>query len=493
MAAPTYSPRLTASIVAAALFMGSLDSTIIATALPQMSRAFYVPPVDMSLGITIYILVMAACLPVSTWVADRLGARNVFAAAIAAFALASALCGFSHSLPQFVAARVLQAMAAALMAPVGNLVLFRTTEKKDLIGVVAISTTPGLIAPVIGPAIGGFIVTFLAWPWIFFLNLPIAAVGMALALRFIPNLKAGERRPFDWRGFVLTGASLAALMYGLDRISASNADRPLPAALIVLGVGLGVLAIRHSRRAAHPLISLNALKYKTFAAATLLGGTLVRIPLRSLGFILPLMFQVGMGMSAFKSGLLLLGYNGGDLLLKSVASRILRRTGFRSALVISAALTALCTATWMLFVHATPFWLIFGVLLFSGAARSVMFTAMSAMTYADVPRDEIGGATVLANVSNQVTGGVAIAMGAIILNISASLRGHGGGGLSLADCRIALAVLAACGLASIISWLRLPKDAGAAVSGASSREIEQDAVAAERAEELGAGEPLRAD
>lgn len=493
MAAPTYSPRLTASIVAAALFMGSLDSTIIATALPQMSRAFHVPPVDLSLGITIYILVMAVFLPVSTWVADRLGARNVFAAAIGAFALASALCGLSHNLPEFVAARMLQALAAALMAPVGNLVLFRTTEKKDLIGVVAISTTPGLVAPVIGPAIGGFIVTFLDWPWIFFLNLPIALLGMALAVRFIPNLKGGERRPFDWRGFGLTGAALAALMYGLDRISSSSSDRLFPAGLILLGLGLGVLAIRHSRRAAHPLISLKALKYQTFAASTLLGGTFVRIPLRALGFILPLMFQVGMGMSAFKSGLLLLGYNGGDLVLKSIASRILRRTGFRTALAISALLTALCTATWMLFAPATPFWLIFGVLLLSGAARSVMFTGMAAMTFADVPQEEIGGATVLANVGNQVTGGVAIALAAIILNLSSSLRGRGGGGLTLADCRVALAVLVACGLTSIVSWLRLPKDAGAAVSGVSSRKIEHDALAAERAEELGGCPPPQGD
>ena len=158
--------------------MGSLDQTVIATALPQMARAFHRPPVDLSLAMTIYILVMAAFLPVSTWVADRLGARKVFAGAIVAFAAASALCGFSRNFPEFVAARVLQAVAAALMAPVGNLVLFRSTEKKDLIAAVAISTTPGLVAPVIGPAIGGFIVTFLEWPWIFYLNTPTAAIGM---------------------------------------------------------------------------------------------------------------------------------------------------------------------------------------------------------------------------------------------------------------------------------------------------------------------------
>src|SRR6185503_14192396 len=183
-----YAPRLIAFIVAAALFMGSLDQTVIATALPQMARAFHRPPVDLSLAMTVYILVMAA------------------------FAAASVLCGISQNLPEFIGARVLQALAATLMAPVGNLVLLRSTEKKDLVAAVAISTTPGLVAPVIGPAVGGFIVTFLAWPWIFFLNIPIAVVGVALALRYIPDLRAAEPRPFDWRGFWLTGLALGAFI-----------------------------------------------------------------------------------------------------------------------------------------------------------------------------------------------------------------------------------------------------------------------------------------
>src|SRR5579862_5598532 len=211
MSAPARNPRLIALIISAALFMGSLDANIIATALPQMARAFRLPPVELSLGMTVYILVMAAFLPISTWVADRLGARRVFAAAIVAFALTSALCGFSRTLPEFVGARALQALAATLMAPVGNLVLFRSTEKRDLVAAVAISTTPALIAPAIGPAIGGFIVTFLDWPWIFFLNVPISVLGVTLALRFIPDVRDERRRPFDWPGFLLSGLGLGAL------------------------------------------------------------------------------------------------------------------------------------------------------------------------------------------------------------------------------------------------------------------------------------------
>jgi len=459
-----YAPRLIAVIVAAAMFMGSLDQTVIATALPQMARAFHRPPVDLSLAMTIYILVMAAFLPVSTWVADRLGARKVFAGAIVGFAAASALCGFSLNLPEFVAARVLQALAATLMTPVGNLVLLRSTEKKDLVAAIAISTTPGLVAPVIGPAIGGFIVTFLDWPWIFYLNIPIAVLGTVLALRYIPNLKADDRRPFDWRGFWLTGAALGAFIYGLDRISAPGQDWRWAAALILIGAGLGVLAIRHSRQAIHPLLSLEPLKVATFRAAALTGGTLIRIPFRALGFALPLMFQLALGLSAFQSGLLILGYNGGDLLLKSIANQALRRMGFRRALCITTVLTALATASWVVFTPRTPFWAIFAVLAVSGMARSILMTAMVSMTFAEVPREELGGATVLSNVLNQTTGAVAIGLAALILNLSSAARGAPGH-VGLADCRLALMVFAAIGLSSLPSFLKLPADAGAEVSG----------------------------
>lgn len=470
MESPPHNPRLIAAIVASALFMASLDATIIATALPQMARSFRASPVDLSLGITIYILVMAVFLPMSTWTADRLGARNVFAGAIVGFAFASALCGFSHNLGEFVGARALQALFATLMTPVGNLVLLRSTEKKDLITVLAISTTPGLVAPVIGPAVGGFIVTFVAWPWVFFLNVPIAAVGVLCVLRFIPNLRGQKSRPFDWPGFLLTGASLAAVIYGLDRITAPGGlGWRASAALIAAGLGVGVLAVRHSRRAAHPLVSLWPLGLVTFRTIALTGGNLVRIPFRALGFILPLLFQVGLHMSAFQSGLLLLGYNGGDLLLKSVAGRVLRATGFRAALVLGAAITALATAGWTLFSTATPFWAIFGVLTLSGAARSVLFTGMVSLVFADVPHERIGDATVLSNLFNQTTGAVAIGLSVVVLNLSALARGASVGQTSLADCRVALVVMALIGLASLPWFLRLPRDAGAEVSGHQAR------------------------
>ena len=465
METPGYAPRLTALIVASASFMASLDSTVIATSLPQMAHSFHLSPVDLSLGITVYILVMAAFLPLSTWVADRLGARPVFAGAIAAFAVASVLCALSRNLPEFVGARVLQALAAALMTPVGNLVLLRSTRKEDLVRAIAISTTPALVAPVIGPAIGGFIVTFMTWPWIFLLNTPIAAAGLVLALRYVPNLRAEERKPFDWTGFVSTGFALASVIYGLDRISAAGADRPLAGGLIVVGLAAGAFAVRHSLRARHPLIALTPFEIQTFAISALTGGTLIRTPFRALGFILPLLFQLGLGMSAFKAGILLLGYNGGDLLLKSIANQTLRRFGFRSSLAVTTVLTSAATATWILFAPSTPFWIIFAVLAVSGMARSILMTGLVSLTFADVPHETVGAAAVLSNVLNQTTGALAIALAAIILNLNAAARGAAAGQIGLSDCRVALAVMAVIGLCALPSFLRLSPDAGAQVSG----------------------------
>ncbi len=379
--------------------------------------------------------------------------------------MASVLCALSRNLQEFVGARVLQALAAALMTPVGNLVLLRSTRKEDLVRAIAISTTPALVAPVIGPAIGGFIVTFMTWPWIFLLNTPIAAAGLVLALRYVPNLRAEERKPFDWTGFVSTSVALASVIYGLDRISAAGANRPLAGGLIVVGLAAGAFAVRHSLRARHPLIALTPLRIQTFATSALTGGTLIRTPFRALGFILPLLFQLGLGMSAFKAGLLLLGYNGGDLLLKSIANQTLRRFGFRSSLVVTTVLTATATATWILFGPGTPFWVIFAVLAVSGMARSILMTAVVSLTFADVAHEEVGAAAVLSNVLNHTTGALAIALAAIILNLNAAARGAAAGPISLSDCRVALAVMAVIGLCALPSFLRLSPDAGAQVSG----------------------------
>jgi len=447
------------------MFMAQLDSSVVLVALPDMARAFSVRPIDLSIGITIYILAQAVLLPSSSWIADRFGARSVFAFALAAFTASSMLCGLSRSLPEFIAARVLQGAAAALMTPVARLLLLQSTEKEDLIGVITISTVPMLVAPTLGPPVGGFIITYLSWPWIFFLNVPVGVAGIALALRFITQAHTRVRRPFDWSGFVLLGSAAAAALFGLDQLSSSAASWRLGVLLIAVGSGLGVLAVRHLHRHPHPVLSLAAARIRTYHVTTLGAGGLVRLPVRALPFILPLLFQVALGYSAVYSGFLLLAMNGGDLLLKTVTTRTLRRFGFRAVLIGSTALMMLAVATCAALSGWASYWIIFAVLAASGMARSLLFSGMSTLAFADVPHEELGSASVLWNLVLQVTSALGVSLAAILLNVVALALGEPRGHVSLHSCQIALLVMALIGAGAVPSFLRLPHDAGAAVSG----------------------------
>ena len=206
---------LIAMLVAGAFFMENLDGTVIATALPQMGNSFHVSPVDLNMGMTAYLLMLAVFIPISGWVADRFGARTVFAAAIAVFTVSSILCGLSGGLWQFTGARIIQGIGGAMMVPVGRLVVLRTTEKHNLVRSIAYITWPGLVAPILGPPVGGFITTYASWHWIFFLNVPLGVIGITLAVLWITNSKADQHKPFDWTGFGLSSTACTSFMYGL--------------------------------------------------------------------------------------------------------------------------------------------------------------------------------------------------------------------------------------------------------------------------------------
>ncbi|HUN26636.1 MAG TPA: MFS transporter [Steroidobacteraceae bacterium] len=462
---PPASSRLIALIVACALFMASLDASVIVVAMPDMARAFSVRPVDLSIGITIYILAQAILLPASSWIADRLGARGVFAFALAGFTLASILCGLSRTLPEFILARILQGAAAALMTPIARIVLLKSTRKEDLVSVMTISTVPMLIAPTLGPPIGGFITTYLSWPWIFFLNVPVGVAGVTLVARFIPPLAPEHERPFDAKGFVLVGCASGALLSGLEQMSASDAAWRLGAGLSVLGLLLGVLAVRHLARSAHPVLSLKAARIATFAATSLDGGVLVRLPIRALPFVLPLLYEVVLGLSPVRSGFLLLAINGGDLLLKSVTTRTLRRFGFRRVLMVSATLVLVTVLIAIGISAHAAYWVIFAVLGAAGMARSLLFTGMSTLAFADVPHEELGSATVLWNLVLQVTNALAVSLAAILMNVTSLALGQPAGHVSLVNCETALVTLTLIGALSLLSFRRLAPDAGAVVSG----------------------------
>src|SRR6202050_4679072 len=416
--------RLISLIVACAIVMAQLDGAVVALALPAMARSFGVGPVQLTVGITAYLLVQVIFLPTGSWIADRFGAKRVFAAAVAVFTLASIMCALCHSLGAFIAARVFQGCAAAFMAAVGRIVLLESTEKHNLISVMTISTVPMLVAPSLGPALGGFITTYWSWPWIFLINVPFGIAGVVLALRLIPDSAEERRRPFDIFGFLLFGGSTALILYALQRLSDDYPQWELPAAVLAAGLILGIFALRHARRHPHPIFSLAAVAIPSFSVAAIGGGSLVRLSVRSLPYLLPMMFQLAFGLSAMSAGVLMLALNGGDLALKAVTTRTLRRFGFRTVLLLTTALSSLSMAVCALLTPATPFSVIFTILLLSGMCRSLLFTGLGTLVFADVPRSELGSASILWNIVQQGTSVLGVSLSAVLLSISAQLSGE---------------------------------------------------------------------
>ncbi|MER8446029.1 DHA2 family efflux MFS transporter permease subunit [Mesorhizobium sp. M1066] len=455
--------RRVALIVAIAFFMQLLDSTIISTSLPQMGASFGVSPVAMSIGITVYMLTMAVFVPLSGWLADRFGARNIFLLAIVLFTLASLACGLSQTLTQFVAARVVQGLGSALMTPVGRILVLRNASKSELLNATALITWPALFAPVVGPVLGGFITTYLSWHWNFFINIPLGVIGLALVARFIPGDREADPKPLDWPGFFLTSAGLALLLYGLERI-AHPEDGVLPTALlIVAGIVTGWLAVRHLRRAPHPLLDLSSFKVLTFAISTLAAGTIFRVAINATPFLLPLLFQVGFGLSPVDAGLMILAYFLGNLGMKTVTTPTLRRFGFRSVMVVNGIIASAAIMACGAISPQTPQALVVVLMLIAGLTRSMQFTALNTLAFADIDAAQRSSAATLSSMLQQVAMLFGVAVAAAILNLSQIVRDRPA--LDLVDFRIAFLAIGAIGLVAALRFLVLPPSAGAEVSG----------------------------
>jgi EmrB/QacA subfamily drug resistance transporter len=455
-------PILVPLVVACAMFMQNLDSTVIATALPTIARSLDESPLTLNVAITCYLLSLAVFIPISGWTADRFGARRVFSAAIVVFTLGSIGCGMANSLAALVAARIVQGMGGALMVPVGRLVLLRTVEKSDLVRAMSYVSVPALIGPVMGPPLGGFIVTYWSWRWIFFINIPIGILGIILVNLLVGDLKEGGRRPFDFGGFVLTGVGLATLAFGFENVARGALPNMLVAALLIIGAGCTVLYVRHARRVAHPIIDLALFQIPTYAAASI-GGFLFRMGLGALPFLLPLMLQVGFGLDPLSSGLLTFASAAGAMTMKMTAARIIRTLGFRIVLVGDAVISALFLFSYSLFRPTTPHLVIFLALLAGGFFRSLQMTSINTLSYADVPPPMLSRATSLTSMAQQLSQTVGVATGALLLQVVLALRG--GGTLTAADFYPAFVGVAMISLLSVPFFFKMSPDAGAEVSG----------------------------
>ncbi len=457
--------KLIALVVASAFFMENLDGTVIVIALPTMAESLGTDTVALTIGVTSYLLTLAALVPASGWIADRLGVRNVFCAAIGGFVVSSILCGQSTGLWEFTGARILQGASAALMSPVGRLAVLRTTSKKELVQAIALITWPGLIAPVVGPPLGGFIATYGSWRWIFFLNVPIGLIGMVLVARYVPNLRSDERRPFDVSGFLLMAFALGTILYALEAAGHGSANWFLIVSVFALGLAAGTFAIRHAGRKPHPLLDLSIFRIPTFSATALTGGSVFRLTSGAMPYLLPLLFQIGFGLSAVSAGLLVLAYAAGNLGMKVVTTRILRMFGFRRVLVFNGMLAAASILACAFLAPATPQWAVMTVLFVAGCLRSMQLTCINTLMFADVPDRQKSSATTLSVMSHQLSMSIGIAIGALILSLSADLRGAAAGDLAVFDFRVAIVAMAALAAVSIVRFVAIDPAAGAEVSG----------------------------
>jgi EmrB/QacA subfamily drug resistance transporter len=459
--APAF-PRRIALIVAAAFFMESLDGSIVSTALPSIARSFHQPTLSLTLGVSIYLLTLAVFVPTAGWFSNRFGARRVFATAVVVFTIASLLCGLSASPLFFFISRGIQGMAAAFMSPVGRLVVLKEAPKQYIIEAIALITWPGLIAPVVGPPLAGFLTTYASWRWIFLLNIPLGVIGTWLVLAIVPRYAAEKIERFDTAGFVFTAAALALLVQGLSVMSEGEARTWLGIALLLAGGLFGALSVRHARRVANPMLDLRAVTVPTYNISTVSAGLLSRTAISATPFLLPLMFQIGFGMNAFESGLMLLVYMLGNLIMKSTTTAVLRRFGFYRVLTVNGALCAAAIAACGLLSPDVPHALIYAVLLFAGMTRSMHFTSVNTLAFADVSAAQRAGASTLSSMLSQLASTLGVAFGAWALLASQHARQVTK--LALVDFRHALI---ACGVVMAIgsAWsLRLPRDAGLEVT-----------------------------
>jgi EmrB/QacA subfamily drug resistance transporter len=457
--------RTVALIIACALFMEQMDATILATALPTMARDFGVPATSLSSALTSYLLALAIFIPASGRLADRFGSKTVFRLAILLFLAGSVLCGQAPNLPFLIAARFLQGIGGAMMIPIGRLVLLRSVAKEDMVQAMSWLIMPALVGPVIGPPLGGFIVTYLNWRWIFYLNLPVGVLGIFLVTKFIGQVRGDHPPRADLVGFVLSGLSLGCLLFGFEMTSRSG---ELTRALELIAIGLiaGALYIFHARRRKEPILDLSLMKFATFRLSVI-GGSLTRITQGAQPFLLPLMLQLGFGMSAAASGSITIAGAIGSLGMKWLAPRALRRFGFRTSLVVNGLIASAGYAVCGFFRPSWPIAAVFAVLAACGFFMSFQFTAYNTIAYDEIEPERMSSATSFYATFQQLMLSMGICVGAGALHIGMLFTHRATPGLG--DFNLAFLVVTVISATATIWNMRFSPQAGDQLSGRSAR------------------------
>ncbi|MBY0561064.1 MFS transporter [Hyphomicrobium sp.] len=447
-------------IVATALFMENLDATVLATSLPAIAKDLNANPIHLKLALTTYLLALAVFIPASGWMADRFGAKNVFRAAMVVFAAGSIACGLSTDLGTLVAARILQGIGGAMMTPVGRLIVLRTIPRSDMINAIAWLTVPALVGPVLGPPLGGFITTYFNWRWIFWINIPVALLGLALITRFIPDVREETSRSFDLRGFLLIGPGLSLFLTGVTLMGLGIVGPETVFLVTAAGAVLLGGYAWHALRVPAPIIDFRLLAIPTFRAGVA-GGFLFRTGLGAGPFLLPLLFQSGFGMTAFQSGLMTFATGVGAIFMKTQAATIIKRYGFRRVLMVNAIIASLFTAFPALFSVTTSPVMIIALFLMGGLSRSLQFTSVNTLAYADVPPERLSNATSFAVVCQELSGSVGVTIAA--MGLEGMQHVAGGSAIDVGHFPPVFILIALVSASSILFFRQLSPSAGASL------------------------------
>ncbi|WP_454902970.1 MFS transporter [Variovorax gossypii] len=453
--------RIVPLIVASPLFLQNLDTSVMATALPTIANALDVSVLHLNLAITSYLLSLAVFLPVSGWLAERFGPRRVFCVAVAFFSLGSTLCGAAQTLPQLVAFRVLQGLGGAMMLPVGRLILLRSVPPAQMVSAMVWFTVPPAFGRLAGPLFGGAIVTLASWRWIFLINIPFGLLAIAGALRFINDLpEDSSPAPFDIEGFVLLAVGLTALLGSLEMVGKSLLPVPAIWAMAAFGVLVSLVYHLRSRNRAAPLIDLGILRFPTYRAS-IIGGTPLRIAIGASPFLLPLMLQLGFGLSPLASGSLTMATALGSLATRTVMAKAIRTIGFRSLLVGATCLTSLCYVSYGHFRPTTPHVQIFIMLLFGGLVNSMAMVSLQTLGFSQIPKPRMSHAATLNSMAQQLSLSLGVTLGATLVTLAAWWNGSGADRLTAEDFSPAFGVVGAMTLLSLLSFTKLSKEEGA--------------------------------
>lgn len=449
-------------VLSVSLFMENMDSSVIATALPTIAADFGTSPIALKLALTSYYVALAAFIPISGRLADRFGPRQVFQSAIWVFIAGSIACAQAGSLGELIAARFLQGAGGAMMTPVGRLLLVRSSSKADLVGAMAWFSMPALVGPLMGPPLGGAIATYLDWRWIFWVNVPIALVGVILAARVLPLIPPRRDVRFDWRGFALSAGACIGLVFGASVVSLPVLPPALGLALLAAGAGFWALYLRHARREREPVLRLSLMDSDAFRAAVV-SGFAFRIGVGAVPFLLPLMLQLGFGFTPLQSGLVSCAAIGGAIGMKVLVKGVLRRWGFRTTLIVAALGGGALIAPMGYWRPDITIFFLVGLLAVGGLMRSLFFTSINALAFADIPTARTGDATAILSAGQQVSIALGVALAGAILETLLTLDGRDV--LLPRDFTVAFLIVGLASMLAALAFLNMGRGAGSEISG----------------------------